>query len=347
MVTDKCDQCSLCHLKVIRLAFLGAMLVLTTSRSLPQTGSLTANAAPERKSVDHPNGAKSNLEALPAIAPQDISNVKLTPGSAIEIHVFEEPDLDGKYRIDARGNILLPLAGSVRLGGMTIREAEGEISRRLIEAQILKVASVVIDLDQISVPNVTVAGEVTSPGVFNLLSAQPLGEVLSMAGGETQLAGSEIIVEHNNVSPSTEEIVNYNRNENDLSTLSRTIEPGDSIYVKKAGIVYVLGAVGRPGGYVMQEAGSLNVDQALALAMGTSIEAKTNDIRVFRKMAGGSLVEMHVSYKAINSGKAAPIALKAEDIIYVPPSRGKEVLLRGGISVINAAATAAVYSATF
>lgn len=293
------------------------------------------------------NSGKSDLQPLPGAAPVDISKMTLTPGSAIDLHVFEEPDLDGKYRLDQGGNVALPLLGPVRLEGLTLRECEAAISRKLIESQILKVANVVVDLDEISVPNVTVSGEVVTPGNVMLLGPRRLVDVLSLAGGETQFAGSEIIIQHKDSPSNSVEIVKYDRTGNDQSPLGATVNPGDSVFVKRAGIVYVLGAVNRPGGYVMQESGNLNVDQALALAMGTAVEAKTSDIRVFRKIEGGGEVEIPVNYKKINNGKAIPIALSAQDIVYVPPSRAKEIFLRGGTSVFNAAATAIIYNQAY
>jgi len=121
------------------------------------------------------------------------------------------------------------------------------------------------------------------------------------------------------------------------------INPGDTVLVKRAGVVYVLGAVNRPGGYLLQESGELNVDQALAMAAGTALEAKVQDLRVFRKQADGNLVEFHINYRRINNGKEAPLRLKAEDVVYVPPSSIKSALIHG-TQVVASAASASIYA---
>jgi len=79
------------------------------------------------------------------------------------------------------------------------------------------------------------------------------------------------------------------------------------------------------------------------MASGTAIEAKVQDLRVFRKQTDGNLVEIHINYRKINSGKETPLRLKAEDVVYVPPSSLKSVLIHGS-QVVASAASATIYS---
>jgi polysaccharide export outer membrane protein len=116
--------------------------------------------------------------------------------------------------------------------------------------------------------------------------------------------------------------------------------PGDTVTVKRAGIVYVLGAVTRPGGYLMQEDGDLNVTQALALAYGTTMPAAVGSMRLIRKQDDGRVEEIAIPYGDIVKGKVAPPRLQAEDVIYVPVSKIKVVLTQ---SLLNTAAQAAIY----
>ncbi|MFZ0304493.1 MAG: SLBB domain-containing protein [Terracidiphilus sp.] len=269
--------------------------------------------------------------------------MKLMPGSMVDLHVFEEPDLDGSYRVDKQGNINIPVAGVVRLESLTLAEAETAIREKLVNGQILKIANVTVNLAEYSAKNITVLGEVNAPGAFPVLGPRKLQDVLALAGGETTLAGNEIVIHRFGSPPDSTESIHYNRNANDYVSMNVDIDPGDSVFVKRAGVVYVLGAVNRPGGYLMQETGELNVDQALALALGTSEEAKVQDIRIFRKIADGSLVEIQINYRKINSGRATPIQLRPEDVVYVPPSSIKTALLRG-TQVLSAAAAATIYT---
>jgi len=61
-------------------------------------------------------------------------------------------------------------------------------------------------------------------------------------------------------------------------------------------------------------------------------------------MDDGSMIEIPVNYKKINSGKATPLQLQAQDVVYVPISGAKEVMLRAGTQIANSAASAFIYS---
>jgi polysaccharide export outer membrane protein len=104
-----------------------------------------------------------------------------------------------------------------------------------------------------------------------------------------------------------------------------------------------MGAVNRPGGYVMQESGDLNVAQAVALAYGTTPQASTNKTRVLRKGPDGTLLEISTLYDKVTKGEVVPLALHPEDIVYVPIS-GVKATFSLVQSELSAAATATIYA---
>jgi polysaccharide export outer membrane protein len=120
------------------------------------------------------------------------------------------------------------------------------------------------------------------------------------------------------------------------------VHDGDTVIVPRAGIVYVLGAVTRPGGYLMQEDGKLDVIQAISLASGTILQAKTTEIRVIRRKPDGTFTEFSTSYKAITGGQVTPLQLQPQDIVYVPMSKLK-IMAVNGMSLIEQAAVSTVY----
>jgi len=120
------------------------------------------------------------------------------------------------------------------------------------------------------------------------------------------------------------------------------VHDGDTVIVPRAGIVYVLGAVTRPGGYMMQEDGKLDVIQAISLALGTTLQAKTTEIRVIRRKPDGTFTEFSTSYKAITGGQVTPLQLQPQDIVYVPMSKLK-IMAVNGMSLIEQAAVSTVY----
>jgi polysaccharide export outer membrane protein len=168
-------------------------------------------------------------------------------------------------------------------------------------------------------------------------------DVLAMSGGQTQMAGNEIVIHRSNQPAAVTEVIHYGRDVNDPTALSVAINPGDSVLVKRAGVVYVIGSVIRPGGFVMQEAGNLNIAQALALALGTAPEAAIDGIRVIRKLPDGSLSEIPARYNKFRKGEVSPLELQPEDVVYVPSSKVKSAFIQTK-AVLNSAASATVYT---
>jgi polysaccharide export outer membrane protein len=121
------------------------------------------------------------------------------------------------------------------------------------------------------------------------------------------------------------------------------VHPGDTVIVKRAGIVYVLGAVNRPGGYPMQEDGKLNVAQAISMAMGLAMQARTSGLRVVKHGEDGKLIDVPVSYNRMMDGKDVPMELEAGDIVYVPVSKVKAVFNTSS-SLIGQTASATIYT---
>lgn len=121
------------------------------------------------------------------------------------------------------------------------------------------------------------------------------------------------------------------------------VYPGDTVLVPKAGIVYVLGDVGRPGGYVMQDDSMLTVLQALALAAGANKTAKEDAVRLIRKV-NGDYQESAVPLHDIERGKKPDVKLEADDVLFVPFSMAKNMVL-GASSILSSTSSAAIYAA--
>ena len=140
-------------------------------------------------------------------------------------------------------------------------------------------------------------------------------------------------------------LVHYSKASDPKTVEGVIVQPGDTVQVKRAGIVYVLGAVNRPGGYVMQENGTLNVLQAISLANGTSVSASTGTIHLLRRNADGTEVDMALPLKKISHGKRTDVQLHATDVLYVPTSTIKAIFTNSQ-AVLASAASASVYAAT-
>jgi polysaccharide export outer membrane protein len=287
-------------------------------------------------------GTGASSAALAAI-PDDFPDLRLTSGVLLDMMVYDEPELATQARVDDKGNISLPLIGAVHVAGKTVAEARTVVQEKYRDAQILKDPQVTLNVLQYVNSNVSVLGEVQSPGRFPMLAPHSLQDVIGMAGGETNFAGDTIKVEGPAKDGNALRTYHYVRGEDENALQNAIINPGDTVRVERAGIVYVLGAVYRPGGYVMQENGSLNVAQAVSLAQGTLLQAKIGGMRVIRREPDGTLKDIPISYKGIMKGKDTPLELEAQDIVYVPVSKVKSVFTAGA-NIVGETSSAAIYT---
>src|ERR1700758_714325 len=221
-------------------------------------GSTFINGDPQTKPASQVSSG--TLTAIP----DDFPNLRLTPGVLLNVAVYDEPELTTQARVDDKGNIVLPLIGPIKVQGKTVAEAQDAVQSKYKTEQILTNPQVTLNVLQYPNSDVTVLGEVQSPGRFPMLAPHSLVDVIAMAGGETKLAGDTIEVETSADEGHKIQTFQYQRGGNNNPLLNAMINPGDTVRVERAGIVYVLGAVYQPGGYVMQENGSLNVVQAVS-----------------------------------------------------------------------------------
>ena len=119
------------------------------------------------------------------------------------------------------------------------------------------------------------------------------------------------------------------------------ILPGDTIFVERTGIVYVVGDVARPGGFPMDHDEQLTILQAIALAQGTNPTAAKGSARLIRTTAQGRQ-EIPVNLKKILSSKNTDLAMKDNDILFVPSSAAKNAL-KDVETALPTAAAATIY----
>lgn len=333
-------QVSVCTAVLLTaLAEMGVAQV-TLQQQMPnyQSGPPSAAAA-SRNRAGVPIGAP-NSELR--IVPEDFAKLKLAPGFLVSLNVLDDPDFSGSFRVDEQGDINIPILAAVHIAGETAAEAREQIKKRLSAEQILNDPQVTLTIIEYTAPEVTIIGEVSSPGKYPLLVPRELVDVLALAGGPTLLAGNEVQIISSS-KPAESVLVHYSRGSNPQSIENVLVHPGDTVQVKRAGIVYVLGAVNRPGGYVMQEDGTLNVLQAISLANGTGPTASMKKIYLLRRNSDGTEVYIELSYKGITRGKYADVQLHATDVLFVPTSAFKSVLTNSQ-AVLASAASASIYA---
>lgn len=284
-----------------------------------------------------------NTEGLTPV-PEGFETLRLSPGYLLDMSVYGVPEMSTELRVDDKGFVTVPLIGGVQVAGDTLAQAQDAIAKALDEKEILKSPQVQLNVLQFAAKNISVLGEVQSPGRIQMLAPEPLGDVLALAGGETIAAGKEIEIQHAGADGALQSRqVEYIQGKNPAILRTTMIEPGDTVLVHRAGIIYVLGAVNRPGGYLMVDGGALSVVQAISLAGGTTLQASNRWAVVVRRQ-GDSYVQFKVALGRMQTGGASPVQLQWNDAVYVPVSTWKAVLVNGS-NVLSSATSAAIYTA--
>ena len=316
----------------------GAALLLSIAQAgWAQAGQRLANLQPAASGSRTGAAAGGGL----TVVPEDFAKLTLAPGFMLSLNVLDDLDFTGTFRIDQLGNITVPILGTMYVAGETVAQARLQIRNRLLDSRILNDPQVELTVVEYTAPAVTVLGEVASPGKYPVLAPRKLVDVLALAGGTTITAGNEVQIAHGNQSVEPV-LVHYSKTTNPKAIEGVMVEPGDTVLVKRAGIVYVLGAVARPGGFVMQEEGTLNVLQAIALAFGTTPLASTSKIFILHRNADGSVVNTGVPYKKMTRGQGPEVQLHAADVLFVPTNTLR-ALYANTQQLVDAAATSAIY----
>src|ERR1700676_96270 len=174
--------------------------------------------------------------------------VRIGPGDDLDINVFGLPELSQHARVGNSGDISLPLVGNLHLAGLSSDEAQLLIERRLADGHFVNNPQVSVYVKEYTAEGISLIGEVSRPGVYSPLGAHRLLDLIETAGGLTNKAGKTITVAHRD---DQEPPITITFSNDVAKTAANNIDlfPGDTVVVSKAGIVYVLGEVNRPGGF--------------------------------------------------------------------------------------------------
>lgn len=277
--------------------------------------------------------------SLPCLAQKD--SLLIGPGDKLQIQVLEAPELAQMVRVTDQGDITLILGPHVTVAGLTPAQAASAIIDTLVQQNFLLHPHVNVLVDQYATSSVSVLGQVRIPGNFPIGTPRSVLDVLSLAGGLSESADRTITIERRN----SKEQVKYVVSNDPAEALKSSVEvyPGDTIIVPKAPIVYVLGDVGRPGGYVMNTNDTrLSVLQVISLAGATKPSAVPSHSRLIRKQPDGTYAELKLPLSEMQKGNKSDMQLQPDDIIYVPFSYLRNMMV-GATNLVSAASSAAIY----
>lgn len=224
-----------------------------------------------------------------AQAPGAGAEYRLGSGDVVKISVYQNPDLTLEGRISEAGTLSFPLLGSVKIGGLSVSQAEKVVADGLRTGNFVKQPQVSVLVMQVRGNQVSVLGQVNRPGRFPIeVADMRLSDLLALAGGIASTGADTItLVGTRNGQPL--------RREFDLPTIFRTesrqddisVQNGDVVYVERAPMVYIYGEVQRPGAMRLER--GMTVMQALATGGGLTLRGTEKGVRIHRKGAEGKV----------------------------------------------------------
>src|SRR5262245_674859 len=233
----------------------------------------------------------------PAAAAKPSVDYVVGPQDVLTITSYDQADLSGRFSVEADGTFTYPMIGRFTAGGLTLRQVEDGLKKRLKDEGFFRNPQITVAIEQYKSQKVFIVGEVRAPGTYPLSGNMTLVEAIARAGSTLASAGSEVVIVHagENASGPTvpdgdddpKELVRVNLRdlENGAAPLNPMLKDGDTIFVPRAQAVYVFGQVKSPGAYGLQQQNT-TVLQALALAGGVTDRGTTSRIRIMRVVNG-------------------------------------------------------------
>jgi polysaccharide export outer membrane protein len=190
---------------------------------------------------------------------------------------------------------------------------------------------------------VSVLGEVARPGVYPYTLHHRLLDLLSAAQGLAPSAGRLVNIFHRD-DPKTPNPVVLDPGGTDTAVdHNPELAPGDTVQVSRAGLVYVIGDVVRPGGFPVDPAQGLTVVQALSLAWGPSLNANAGKALLIREQKGGRTLTTLNLYHMLH-GREPDQPIRDRDILFVPDSMAKTLMNKSIDAAIQSAIGVSIYA---
>lgn len=338
--------------------FLSSVLFCSTAAADGQAVSAAKGPGTSRPNIVEPAQTTADSEDLEyVIAPDDL----------LEVYVVDVPEFSREYRVGPDGNITLPMVSEpIEAAGLTPDQLSSVIAAKLRSAGLVTHASVMVNVKSSRVHSVAITGAVNNPQIYSIFGKTTLLDVLTQAGGLANNASDTTVIirgetamralgfqdnsggKHATAPPTTIKVNLQKLFEGGDPRSDIPIFPGDTVTVLRAGIVYVVGAVNRAGGYTL--AGSwqnMTVLKAIALAGNVTSTALRKKSVIIRKdpAAPGGHEQIRVNLKKILAGKAPDQRLEANDILFVPDSTGKKAFRRGVESALGIGTGLLIYRA--
>ena len=288
--------------------------------------------------LNQPNSSPTGvtLAATPMPAP-------IAPGDVLDVSEYHTPEFHSAVRVSPVGSVTLPMIGDVNLAGLDEQAAAQAIDAALLAKGMLLHPLVTVLVTAYAGQDVSVLGEVTRPGVYPYTYHHRLLDLISAASGLSPNAGRLVNVFHQGDPKTPHAVVLDPSGTDTASDHNPELSPGDIVQVSRAGLVYVVGDVIRPGGFAVDPVQGLTVVQALSLAWGASQNASARAVLIREQKGGRTMISLNL--KRMLRGQDPDQPVQDRDILYVPDSVAKNLVNRTLESAIQSTIGVTIYSA--
>ena len=256
------------------------------------------------------------------------SDYRIGPEDLLKITLFNIADAGATVtprtvdvRVSQQGLISLPLLGDIKVAGSTPSGLERDLKKyydKYIHSP--QVGVMVAEYRQ----RVAVIGAVQKTGTIELTGPKTVIDILSMAGGVTEKAGTQVHIYRQGPNGRESQVIDLlvlasNAsliNADNAGLITMPVQSGDVINVPPAGMFFVDGAVRSPGSYPLGRRYSLT--QALATAGGVNRDLYSSDITIFRRKGGSEVEPINVDLDEVVAGATVDPQIEADDVILVP-----------------------------
>ncbi len=268
------------------------------------------------------------------LSAQSTGDYRLGPGDLISVKVYETDELNSEVRVSSRGNVSLPLLDTVDVFNLTVAEVEEKIET-LYKEKYLHDPHVIVYIKEHVSGQITLVGSIVKPGTYDYVSERRLLDVIAIASGLSETAGSIAYVTRKN--PVSKERTSYVV---DLDKLLKqgdmnqnmVVLGGDVVFIPEAGQCFIDGAVRKPGTYSIET--KMTVTEALSMAGGLASYADDDSIKLIRYMGSGKKREIiTLSYSDLQGGVGDTLFLQDQDIIYAESSSMGLLTSGGGLTI--------------
>jgi polysaccharide export outer membrane protein len=340
------------------LAVLGICVLAHAQAPTPNTSGLPSGVAsfpqtPDTRVLPNPkeaptvwNNPGGSTAGLPQSTAQDTSPMPapVSPGDSLDISEYHTPEFHSLVHVSAAGTVTLPMIGEVKVAGMDEPSVAHAIEAALVARGMLLHPLVSVLVTAYAGQSVSVLGEVARPGVYPYTLHHRLLDLISAASGLSPNAGRLVNVFHVNDSKTPHPVVLDPSGTDTTSDHNPELSPGDTVQVSRAGLVYVVGDVIRPGGFPVDPVQGLTVVQALSLAWGPSQNAGLEKAVLIREQKDGRTLTT-LNLKRMLHGQDPDQPIQDRDILFVPDSVAKNLWNKTLESAIQSALGVTIYSA--